>query len=77
MILMGAREGDILVEECCPSCSREATILWNIGEDGYHAYCPYCGNRLMLCSECPATFGDGSCDYDSAADRCKMQRSDL
>lgn len=61
-----------LLTECCPNCGKEASMLWNIAIDGYYAHCPYCGNRLMLCSECPATKGRTNCDYSSETDRCKM-----
>ena len=47
------------VTELCPHCDREATIMWNLEEDGMKAFCPYCGNRLMLCAYCPATVQEG------------------
>ena len=57
------------VTEMCPSCGREVTLLWDTERDGYKAYCPYCGARLMLCSAC---HDDGfACDYDSETDRCR------
>lgn len=65
-----------LVIECCPHCGGEANLLWDIAVDGYYAHCPYCGNRLMLCSECPATRGRTNCDYDSETGRCKMMPKD-
>lgn len=62
------------VTECCPHCDSEVSLIWDIEEDGYHAYCPYCGNRLMLCSMCPGTTGTMHCDYDSKTDSCTMQK---
>ena len=57
------------VTEMCPSCENEIDMRWDVGQMGYQAWCPVCGNRLMLCSECT-----GQCDYDSTIDRCRMQR---
>ena len=62
------------VYEICPHCDNEVGLMWDIESDGYQAFCPYCGKRLMLCSECPATAGTLRCDYDSETDRCRMQR---
>lgn len=72
MILMGANDDEILVCECCPLCGREATILWNVRADGLHAFCPYCGERLMLCSECHE-----NCSYCTETDSCKMQENHI
>ncbi|MBR1823282.1 MAG: hypothetical protein IJ779_03495 [Ruminococcus sp.] len=65
------------VIEVCPHCDNEVWLFWDVEADGLHAFCPYCGKRLMLCSECPATHTDGGkgCDYDSTTDKCSMQRS--
>lgn len=61
------------VTELCPHCDREVTIMWNLVEDGLKAFCPYCGNRLMLCAYCPATDPESSdgCDYSTYADSCR------
>lgn len=57
------------VNEMCPSCEREVTIFWDTERDGYKAYCPYCGEWLMLCSAC---HDDGhECDYDRDTDSCR------
>lgn len=65
------------VTEWCPNCDREVTLGWDVNLDGYKAFCPYCGNRLLLCDECqhrvkenPAFFGD--CDYDDDTDTCRF-----
>lgn len=57
-----------LVTELCPSCEGEQTIAWNTSEKGFKAFCPECGNRLMLCSEC--LLDKDFCDYDSGEDIC-------
>lgn len=63
-----------VVIEICPRCSNECEVAWDTKKDSYHAFCPYCGERLMLCSECPATRGECSCDYNSQTDKCRMQK---
>ena len=63
------------VTEVCPHCDNEITMIWNVAERGLKAFCPVCGNRLMLCSECPATTERGAaCDYDSKTDTCNVTR---
>lgn len=45
--------------ECCPHCGEEVELAgWNIAEDGFKAYCPYCGEVLMLCDACYHRFGE-------------------
>lgn len=39
------------VTEWCHNCDHEVTMRWAIHADGYKAFCPYCGNVLMLCDE--------------------------
>ena len=63
-----------IVTETCPHCTREVSIAWDVKNDGYHSNCPFCGKRLMLCSECPATHGEMHCDYNDADDTCCMQK---
>lgn len=62
------------VTEVCPYCNSEVTITWNTDVDGFKAFCPHCGERLMLCDECRHADGSGDCDYDSATDTCKHNR---
>lgn len=57
------------VTEMCPSCGKEVTLIWDTEKDGYKAFCPYCGEWLMLCSAC---HDDGhGCDYDTETDGCR------
>jgi len=44
--------------EWCGNCDHEVTLHWDIRENGFRAYCPYCGKRLMLCDACMHRFGD-------------------
>lgn len=67
------KEKNQIVNEWCSFCEVESGILWNVETMGYHAYCPYCGKRLMLCSMCDGT-EKGVCDYESDSDSCKHTR---
>lgn len=61
------------VTEWCPSCDREVEMKWDVEADGYKAYCPYCGEQLMLCDECRHPGGEfcDKCNYDAETDTCK------
>lgn len=57
------------VTEYCSECEREAEFRWHIESDGYKAFCPHCGSRLMLCNMCPRAY---NCGYDRDTDTCPM-----
>ena len=60
------------VTEVCPHCESEITMIWDVAQQGYKAFCPVCGKRIMLCDMClHPEDGEGSCDYDSKTDTCK------
>lgn len=64
----------IEVVEVCPQCGEENVMQWDVKADGYKAFCPYCGNRLMLCDECMHPDGEyngGFCDYNSETETCR------
>lgn len=65
------------ITETCPHCESEITMTWDVSSRGYHAFCPVCGERLMLCDEClhsgPNGEYTGLCDYDSKTDTCRRQ----
>lgn len=71
-----AKSSDGYETEVCPHCSREVSIVWDINQDGFKAYCPFCGKRLMLCDACKHRNGDyyDDCDYDSDTGFCMMQK---
>lgn len=51
-----------VVTETCPHCEREVELHgWDTDRDGFKAFCPYCGQRLMLCDECRHCGGE-DCD---------------
>lgn len=58
--------------EVCPHCENEITLFWTPESDGYKAYCPICGKRLMLCDACQHDGGENHiCNYCAATDSCK------
>ena len=61
------------VTEWCPHCESEITMTWDVQSMGYKAFCPVCGNRLMLCDECRQL--GGVCDYNGETDTCKYNTS--
>ncbi len=40
------------VTEMCANCMRENTFVWDVDTEGYKAYCPFCGEPMMLCDAC-------------------------
>lgn len=63
------------VTELCPNCGREITMTWDTDTDGFKAFCPHCGGRLMLCDECRhCTDGKIVCDYNSETDTCRFNQ---
>ena len=57
---------DGYVVEWCVHCERQIVMLWDVQEDGLTAFCPYCGQKMMLCEQC-----QGDCDYNYGTDICK------
>lgn len=57
------------VTETCPHCEAENTMIWNTHMDGFKAFCPHCGEKMMLCSVCPYRM---ECDWDK--DSCRAAR---
>lgn len=67
------------VTEYCSNCENEVTMNWDVKKQGYQAFCPVCGKRLMLCSECldaEDNTARGMCDYDSGTDSCFRRKGD-
>ena len=62
------------VTEMCPHCETEVEMRWDVKQDGFKAYCPYCGERLMLCDACQHRSGEhcDDCDYDTNTDSCRF-----
>lgn len=62
-----------IVTEVCPHCESEIEMRWDTDSRGFKAFCPVCGERLMLCDECRHA-GVGPCDYDSKSDTCRFNK---
>lgn len=72
--MMSRSERSGYVTEWCSNCNTEIEMAWDVETFGYKAYCPVCGNRLMLCDACQHTPDDkytDDCDYDTFCDTCK------
>ncbi|MFA6848744.1 MAG: hypothetical protein WCS30_00160 [Selenomonadaceae bacterium] len=70
------RDDIVNVVEMCPHCDNEIEMAWDVDLYGYKAYCPVCGNRLMLCDECLHNenikgVDSGYCDYCTETDTCR------
>ena len=51
------------VVEVCPECGAENIIRWDVEKEGYVAYCPHCGSKMMLCDECLHADDAKVCDW--------------
>ena len=64
-----------MVVEFCSDCETEIEMRWDVKTQGYKAFCPVCGERLMLCDACHHRT-DGAytddCDYDIEAKTCRF-----
>lgn len=65
------------VVECCPHCDKENVFEWDVDEFGYKAFCPHCGQKLMLCDECQHR-RDGcdycdDCDWNESTETCHRE----
>lgn len=51
------------VVEVCPECGAENIMVWDVKKEGYVAYCPHCGSKMMLCDECLHADDAKICDW--------------
>ena len=51
------------VVEVCPECGAENVMTWDVEKEGYVAYCPHCGSKMMLCDECLHADDAKVCDW--------------
>ena len=65
-----AQERTYIVTEMCPHCESEVEMRWDTDTLGFKAFCPVCGERLMLCDECRHTEEPSPCDYGVTGDGC-------
>lgn len=63
---------DELISEICPHCENENTLYWNEAKDGYKAFCPHCGKKMMMCSACLNAADNimQRCNWDEIAQSC-------
>ena len=59
------------VVEVCPECGAENIIRWDVEKDGYVAYCPHCGSKMMLCDECIHSDNAPTCDWNPCNGCCR------
>lgn len=66
-----------IVVEYCSICETEVAMFWNVSVNGYKAFCPRCGHRLMLCDECQHQDGElaDNCDYCAETDTCRNNQT--
>lgn len=61
--------------EYCPNCETEIGLLWDLKMLGYKAFCPSCGERLMLCDACQHRSDDrflDDCNYSGDSNSCRF-----
>lgn len=61
-----------IVFETCPHCDKEQGVDWDVHTEGYSIFCPNCGEKIYLCSECGHT---DDCDWNSETKTCKMENA--
>lgn len=57
--------------EVCPECGAENIMRWDVKKDGYVAYCPHCGSKMMLCDECFHSDDAPICNWSSRNGCCR------
>ncbi len=55
----------------CNYCEEEFVLPWNLKKHGLVVHCPYCGEEIRLCSNCPMR---EECDYDAETGCCHYRR---
>lgn len=63
------------VVEVCPECGAENIMRWNVKKEGYVAYCPHCGSKMMLCDECIHADKTVICDWSPSNGCCRECQS--
>lgn len=61
--------------EVCPECGAENVMRWNVEKEGYVAYCPHCGSKMMLCDECIHADKTVICDWNPLNGCCREHQS--
>ena len=61
--------------EVCPECGAENIMRWNVKKEGYVAYCPHCGSKMMLCDECIHADKTLPCDWNPRNGCCRERQN--
>ena len=71
------RDADGIGEiEICPNCEREISFdRWDIGKDGFKAYCPHCGMETLLCDACHHRFGEFHEEWQPSCSECPFRET--
>lgn len=66
--------GDVkkMVTEVCPHCGNENEIAWDVEKQGYEMFCSCCGEKMMICSQCPEADSCDWCKDQNGKGNCKM-----
>lgn len=58
------------IVECCSLCDTENEIRWDVETEGYEAFCPHCGQPMLICSECMRAEDNKTNKCDWCKGRC-------
>lgn len=61
--------------EVCPECGAENVMTWDVEKEGYVAYCPHCGSKMMLCDECFHSDNAPICDWNPCNGCCRERQN--
>ena len=60
--------------EVCPECGAENIMRWDVKKEGYVAYCPHCGSKMMLCDECMNSDNAPICNWNPYNGCCREHK---
>lgn len=70
-------QNETFIVECCSLCNTENEIRWDVETEDYEAFCPHCGQPMLICSECLRAEDNElqKCDWsDGKCFRCKERK---
>lgn len=67
-------ENNDTVYEYCSECDSDADVEFDLNCGHLETVCPFCGEKLMLCSMCPVRDNVGDCDWDRETDTCRYSK---
>ena len=63
------------VVEACTECGTVNIMRWDVEKEGYVAYCPHCGSKMMLCGECIRSYYAPTCDWNPCNGCCREREN--